>query len=59
MDEIVKEQDTLHTQLTSFQNLSEQLQQENQALKQEVYFYSFINQIFLRFRFYLKVKFKK
>jgi len=36
MNEIVKQRDELHTQLTSFQHLYEELQQENKSLKEEV-----------------------
>ena len=36
MNELAKQRDTLHTQLTSFQHVYEQLQDENTSLKDEV-----------------------
>jgi membrane protein insertase Oxa1/YidC/SpoIIIJ len=36
MDEILKQRDELHKQLTSLQNEYEQMQQENKALNEEV-----------------------
>ena len=36
MNEIIKQRDTFHTQLTSFQHVYEQIQQENKSLKEEV-----------------------
>ena len=39
MHEIVKQRDAMHTQLSSFQHACEQMQQENNSLKDEVEFY--------------------
>ena len=36
MNEISKQRDAFHTQLTSFQHVFDQLQQENKSLKDEV-----------------------
>ncbi|CAF1064650.1 unnamed protein product [Adineta steineri] len=36
LDEIVKQRDTIHTQLTSLENHYEQIEEENKALKQEL-----------------------
>jgi hypothetical protein len=37
MDDTVKQRDTFHTQLTSFQDVYEQLKLENKALREEVH----------------------
>jgi FtsZ-binding cell division protein ZapB len=36
MEDLTKQRDTLHTQLSSFQHVYEQVQQENKSLKEEV-----------------------
>jgi hypothetical protein len=36
MNDLIKQRDTFYTQLTSFQHVYEQLQEENASLKDEV-----------------------
>lgn len=49
MEDILNQRNEFHTQLTSLQNEYEQNQQENKALKEEVYIY--LISIFLWFFF--------
>jgi hypothetical protein len=51
MDELFKQRDELHSQLTSQQNEFEQIQHENKALKEEVFILFFILSTFLCFVF--------
>ncbi len=43
MDNVLKQRDELHSQLTSLQNAFEQIEQENKALKEEVFILSLID----------------
>ena len=62
MDDVIRQRDTLHKQLTSIQNAHKQLQKENKVLEDEVFIYLILLIRYIYFNFILskqKDKFKK